>query len=87
MNHKKYEDIPKEELQPMYDEMIGMVLTRFRGFKQDSSGTPINEDAFYRIEKHIPSGHIVITPTGKSAKKKFFNDMMNKTMHKTGKLN
>jgi hypothetical protein len=87
MNHKRYEDIPKEELQPMFDEIIGLALTRFRGFKHDSEGVSINEEAFYRVEKHIPSGHIVVTPTGKNAKKEFFNDMMNKSMHKTGKLN
>jgi hypothetical protein len=87
MNHKKYEDIPKEELQPMLDEIIGMVLTRFRGFKHDSNGEPINEEVFYRVEKHVPSGHIVVMPTGKNAKKEFFNDLMNKSMYKTGKLN
>jgi len=84
---EKYEDIPKADLQPMIDEIIGMVLTRFRGFVHDSNGELINEDAFYKIEKHVPSGNIVITPTGKNAKKEFFNDIMNKGMKSTGKLN
>lgn len=87
MNHKRYEDIPKEELEPMFDEIIGIVLTKFRGFKIDCNGDPINEDAFYKIEKYIPSGQIIVLPTGKNAKKEFFNKVMNKAMRATGKLN
>ena len=83
----KYEDIPKEELELMIEEIIGIVLTRFRGFKCDSDGEHINEDAFYKIEKHIPSGKVIVTPTGKNAKKDFFNKFINQTMSRTGKLN
>ena len=82
-----YKDIPKEELTVLIEKIIGIVLTRFRGFKCDSDGEPINEDAFYRIEKHIPTGKVIVMPTGKNAKKDFFNDVMNKTMRETGKLN
>lgn len=84
---EKYEDIPKADLQPMIDEIIGMVLARFRGFTHDCNGDAINEDAFYKTEKYVPSGQIIVMPTEKNAKKEFFNDVMNKGMKSTGKLN
>ncbi len=83
----KYEDIPKMDLQPMIDKMMGIVLTRFRGFTVDCNDEPINEDAFYKIEKHLPSGKVIVLPTGEDAKKEFVGAVMNTMMRKSGKLN
>ena len=82
-----YQDIPKEELQVLIEKIVGTALIVFRGFTYDSNGDKIIHANFYKIEKHLPSGSIIVMPTGKDAKKEFFNDVMNKQMAKTGKLN
>jgi len=80
----EYSDIPKEDLIFVSDKMIGVVLMRA---KHDSLGYKINPHNYYKVEKHEPTGKLLIFPTGDNAKKEFTNDITKVILKKLGKLN
>lgn len=80
----KYSEIPKEDLIFVSDKMIGIVLMRA---KHDSLGYKINPHNYYKVEKHKPTGKLIIFPTGDNAKKEFKDDIKNVILKKLSKLN
>lgn len=79
-----YEDIPKGELILVSDKMIGIVLL---GAERDSDGNPISAYDYYRVEKHQPSGMLIIFNTGSNFRKEFVDDIGNKLLKTSGRLN
>ena len=79
-----YSDISKDELTLVSDKMIGIVLL---GIERDSDGNPIQPHDYYRVEKHIPSGKLILFNTGKNMRREFLNDVGNRLLKKFGKLN
>jgi hypothetical protein len=79
-----YEDIPKGELILVSEKMIGIVLMNI---ERDSDGNAIRAHDYYRVEKHTPSGMLIIFNTGSNFHKEFVDNIGNKLLKKSGKLN
>jgi hypothetical protein len=57
------EDIPAADLRKVSDGMIGIVLMNG---ERDSNGQPIHPFKMYEVYKHLPSGKLIITDTGRT---------------------
>jgi hypothetical protein len=81
----KESNIKPEDLVLVSEEMIGLVLIKC---ERDSYGTPISPYEYYKVEKHIPTGKLWISPAMvPPMDKQFVNSILNAGLKKSGKLN